>query len=333
MAAPTTATSTTRPSSVSPTSKPTPNAPINRVEPLRYPLKNIGPYDDYLQIDILDYVPPGLGQQSAGSFAFRTTEQALSGSIQKPRGTIILPMPQQISDSTAANWAENQLNALTGSLVKGGANVIGSGNPLGSLFGEAGSFFNKVSEASQTGEGQQATIAGMSGLAAGALLGQAAPDINGLISRATGAVINQNTELLFNGVSIRPAFNFAFDLVPRSEKEADIIKKIIRTFKVEMSASRGSAASEGGGFFVKSPNVFQLKYMSGGKPHPYLHLFKPCALTNMAVNYTGSGSYTTYSDATPVHMQIQLTFQELSIIYAEDYADTNGNFKLTGTGY
>lgn len=309
-----------------------PATPQSKV-PLRYPLKNIGQFDDYLQIDILDYVAPGLGQQSAGSFAFNTTEQALSGSIQKPRGTIILPMPQQISDSNSANWAENQLNALTGSLINAGVSVVSSGNPLGAAYGKSLEFFEKVSKVSQTGEGQQATIAGASGLAAAALLGQAAPDINGLISRATGAVINQNTELLFNGVSIRPAFNFAFDLVPRSEKEADVIKKIIRTFKVEMTPSKGSAASQGGGFFVKSPNVFQLKYMSGGKPHPYLNVFKPCALTNMAVNYTGSGSYTTYSDATPVHMQMQLTFQELSIIYAEDYADTSGNFKLSGTGY
>lgn len=298
--------------------------------PLRYPLKNIGPFDDYLQIDIIDYVAPGLGTQSKGSFAFKTTEQALGTSIQKPRGTIILPMPQNISDSNSANWAENQLNALTGSLINAGANVVSSGNPLGAAYNEAVGMFNKISAGTQTGEGQKAAIAGASGLAAQALLGQAAPDINGLIARATGAVINQNTELLFNGVSIRPGFNFAFDLVPRSEAEAQIIKKIIRTFKIEMTPSKGSSAAQGGGFFVKSPNVFNLKYMSGGKPHPYLHKFKPCALTNMAVNYTGSGSYTTYSDATPVHMQLQLTFQELSIIYAEDYTTGQG---LEGVGF
>lgn len=309
-----------------------PATPQSKI-PLRYPLKNIGQFDDYLQIDILDYVAPGLGQQGTGSFALKTTEQALGGSIQKPRGTIILPMPQQISDSNGANWAENQLNALSGSLVSGGANVISSGNPMGAAWDEVGKFFNKVTTAASTGEGQTAFAAGMSGAAAQALLGQAAPDINGLIARATGSVINQNTELLFNGVSIRPAFNFAFDLVPRSGKEAEVIKKIIRTFKVEMTPSKGSASSQGGGFFVKSPNVFQLKYMSGGQPHPYLNVFKPCALTNMNVNYTGSGSYNTYSDATPVHMQMQLTFQELSIIYAEDYVDEGGNFKLTGTGY
>ena len=73
--------------------------------------------------------------------------------------------------------------------------------------------------------------------------------------------------------------------------------------------------------------------MSGGKPHPYLNVFKICALTGMTVNYTGSGTYATYSDATPVHMQMGLIFQELTPIYREDYVENDGKFKLTGTGY
>ena len=75
--------------------------------------------------------------------------------------------------------------------------------------------------------------------------------------------------------------------------------------------------------------------MSGGKSHPFLNQFKICALTNMSVNYTGSGTYATYSDATPVHMVMTLAFQELTPIYNEDYVNKDGEFKptLTGTGY
>jgi hypothetical protein len=79
--------------------------------------------------------------------------------------------------------------------------------------------------------------------------------------------------------------------------------------------------------------VFRLKYMSGGQPHPYLNTFKICALTGTTVNYTASGTYATYSDATPVHMNMTLQFQELTPIYHEDYVDQGRNFKLTGTGY
>ena len=39
----------------------------------------------------------------------------------------------------------------------------------------------------------------------------------------------------------------------------------------------------------------------------------------MSVNYTASGTYATYDDATPVHIQVQMTFKEMNPVYAEDY--------------
>ena len=50
-----------------------------------------------------------------------------------------------------------------------------------------------------------------------------------------------------------------------------------------------------------------------------LNRFKTCALTNMSVNYTGSGTYATYDDGTPVHMKLDLSFKELNPIYREDH--------------
>ena len=48
----------------------------------------------------------------------------------------------------------------------------------------------------------------------------------------------------------------------------------------------------------------------------------------MSVDYTASGVYTTYEDATPVHMKLTMNFQELNPIYFEDYSD-----KDIGVGY
>ena len=70
--------------------------------------------------------------------------------------------------------------------------------------------------------------------------------------------------------------------------------------------------------------------MTGNKPHPFLNRFKPMALTDMQINYTGSGTYATYHDGTPVHIQVTLTFKELNPIYSEDY----DNIPLSdGVGY
>ena len=96
-----------------------------------------------------------------------------------------------------------------------------------------------------------------------------------------------------------------------------------------MSGQKGGKGY-GAGVFIKSPSVFRLEYKSGTKDHPYLNRFKMCAMTGMSVDYTGSGTYATYSDATPVHIKLDMTFQELTPIYAEDYDTTEGR---KGTGY
>jgi hypothetical protein len=293
---------------------------------LRYPLSNIGPQDDYFKIQVVEYTAPGLNL--TGGFAQRTTEEALqqSGSIKRSLATIILPMPATIQDNNAADWQSGTMNPIASYLGAEGLNAITGANPLSSLAGSVGKFFADVGAAAKTGEGQSGFAAGATAAAVQAALGQG--DINAIISRATGQVFNENVELLFNGVTMRPAFNFTFDMVPRYKNESDTVKTIIRTLKKNMTPQKGRPGVDGGGLFVKAPNVFKLEYMSGGKQHPFLHSFKPCALTQMSVNYNGSAQYATYADATPVHMQLTLQFQELTPIYAEDYKDSD-----IGVGY
>jgi hypothetical protein len=137
-------------------------------------------------------------------------------------------------------------------------------------------------------------------------------------------------ELLFKGVQLR-SFNFSFNLAPRDKNESREVKNIIRTFKKSMAARSSSGA--GAGLFISSPNIFQLEYRSGNIKHPFLHSFKPCALLNMGVDYTGSGSYATYEDATPVHMKLNLSFQEINPVYFSDYKDEKDLTDADGVEY
>lgn len=293
----------------------------------RYPIKKIGDQDDYFKIQVIEYTPPGLNL--TGGFGLRTTEAALQNSIQNPVATVILPMPANIQDNNAADWVSGSMNPVVAGLGAAADSAVKSGNPIGSLQESILKGFSNLGAAINTGEGQQALAAGTAAAALQAALGQG--DINQIISRATGQVFNQNVELLFNGVTMRPAFSFSFDIVPRSQAESAVVKDIIRTFKINMTPKKGTTDTSGGGLFVKAPNVFKLQYMSGKDVHPFLHKFKPCALTQMSVNYNGSAQYASYPDATPVHMQMTLQFQELSPIYAEDYERSREG--LTGVGY
>lgn len=306
----------------------------------RYPLKNIESGDDYFKIHILKYQPPGLGL--TGGFALRTSEQALdeagiqgqAGSITKPLAYIILPMPSNIADNNSADWSSGTMTPLDAKLSSAAYSAILGSNAVASLAESGGKFLGDLTGVTATGDGQKVLASTAVGMAVQAAIGQGS--INQLVSRATGQTFNQNVELLFGGVTMRPAFSFVFDMVPRSKPESDRIKDIIRTFKVNMTPRKGATSATGGGLFVTAPNVFKLEYMSGSSPHPFLHRFKPCALTGMSVNYNGSARYMTYSDATPVHMQLTLNFQELSPIYREDYfndPETETQFKFEGTGY
>lgn len=288
-------------------------------------MKNIGSQDDYFKIQIVEYQPPGLNL--TGGFALQTTEQSLARTTTVIE-TIILPMPANIQDNNAADWTTGSMNPIEGTLSTAASSAVLSGNMFGSLAESVKNIGLNIEGAVSSGEGQKGVAAATAFAAVKAALGTG--DINSVISRATGQVFNQNVELLFNGVVMRPAFQFSFDMVPRSKEESDRIKKIIRAFKQNMTPKKGTPSVAGGGLFVKAPNVFKLEYMSGGKQHPFLHKFKPCALTQMNVNYNGSAQYATYPDATPVHMQMTLQFQELSPIYAENY----DNIPLTeGVGF
>ena len=116
-------------------------------------------------------------------------------------------------------------------------------------------------------------------------------------------------------------------MTQRSEQEARQCKLIIRSFKQNMAPKSNLEGGQvgGTGIFLKSPNIFELSYKKGSRDHPFLHKFKQCFLTNFSVNYTAEGTHTTYDDATPVSMTMDMTFKEIEPIYDTDYKDSDNS--------
>jgi len=285
---------------------------------LRFPNRTIGKNDDYVLIKVLSYKAGGLS--SSGGFGSLNTGSG--GSVKQ---TILLPMPQAVADSNVANWSEQQLNAALAAGFSAGKAAVESGDIISGTAEAGMKVIQGATKAFTTGTGQQATSTLFSKLAIGALTGQDV-EFGQLLSRATGSVVNPNVELLFQGVNIRSPYMLTFDLVPRTQSEGEEIKNIIKSFKQAMSPKKGSGLNSGA-FFVKAPDVFQVEYRTGSGPHKFLNKFKTSALTNMSVNYTGAGPYSTYSDTTPVHMILSLQFQELTPVWYEDYD------RIEGVGY
>ena len=232
---------------------------------------------------------------------------------------IELPIPQDITDSNSITWGEDRANALELAALSVAEEAMGNniGDSAVALAQGAVTALNTgIDIPGLKPETQGAVRAALSGAAIGALGSNVTPQ--SVISRSTGQILNNNLELLFQGVNLR-SFPYTITFSPRSPKEGEVVKQIIRRLKASMAPKAGEYNGTAQGIFIQSPDVFQLKFLKDDVDHPFLHSFKLCALTGMSVNYTNAGTYTSYEDGTPVNIRMSLTFKELNPIYHEDY--------------
>jgi len=293
---------------------------------LRYPLKRIESNSDYLEITAVKYEPPGfiaVSETKAGLADIGNATDNIKAKTEiKTR--ILLPIPQNLSDTNSITWGDDTLNPLE-------AFGLSAGTAPGETFKKFVEIY-KSGVGAQVSESISSNQAAITATIGGALYNAVGGNVSiqGVISRATGQVLNPNLELLFQGSNIR-SFPFTFDFAPRDQREAKEVKEIIRMFKRHMIPKNTSSGSLGK-IFIGSPEVFLIKYKTGNRDHPFLNKFKPCALTDMQLSYTGSGTYATYQDGTPVHITMSLTFKELNPIYSEDYDELDSK-KDTSVGY
>jgi len=289
------------------------------VADLRYPVRKLTSSDDYLHIKIVKYTPPGIPSLSGGG---GSSMGSTSDKQVTVNSNVYLPIPQGIEDSNSVDWGDDSLNPIAATALGLSKDVIGGSDYFGGIQGAIQKAVGITNDQIIGGNAQELVQSGFAAAAVNSL--GANVSLESLMSRSSGQVLNPNMELLFKGVKLR-SFNFQFDLVARDSYEGGMIKTIIKTFKMAMAPRKGLT-----GLFISAPDVFQLEYKKGSSKHPFLPTFKPCALVSMNVNYTGSGTYATYSDGTPVHMTLQLSFQELNPVYVEDYNDSAAQ---TGVGY
>ena len=253
-----------------------------------------------------------------------------SGMKQRTKFYIELPIPQDLTDSNSVTWGEDRVNALELAALNVAQGAM-AGN-IGEGAVEAAQLAvtalnTGVNIPTLSGDTQDAVRAALSGAAIGALGSNVSA--KSVIARSTGQILNNNLELLFQGVNLR-SFPYSITFSPRDPKESRMVKDIIRSLKMAMAPKAGEMEASAQGIFLKSPDVFQLKYLRDGHDHPFLNSFKLCALTGMTVNYTNAGTYTSYEDGTPVNIRMNLTFKELNPIYHEDYLSDGAG---SGVGY
>ena len=293
-------------------------APAFGKSQLRYPYESTQSNQDYIRFNLYKY------ERAKGSNNFTKEENRdrigegkffSSGigdetvALKNLLGSILLPVPSAVSDSNSVQYGSSNLNAFAGQAFQMGLNVTGADSltEAGQAISDGLRDFSNLSADNRNLIRNKLVASAVNQFGANL-------DINQVLARSSGEIINPNMELLFNAPTLRQ-FKFQFKFTPRFEQETLEVKRIIKAFKKNMSAKGGRT-----GAVLQSPNIFQLQYVKGnGRPQGFLHEFKLCALQTVSVNYTGDGNYATYYDGTPVSMTMELAFQELSPVYNEDY--------------
>ena len=227
-------------------------------------------------------------------------------SLVNAGGSVSLAIQSGITDSNGVGWNEQSANPIQ----------LGAAGISAQLQNGQTDVVERVISALQENSANKQVSSSVRSMLQLYFAGQA---VNANIAtKITGAIINPNLELLFNGPQLRP-FTFNFKLSPRNQDESKEVKKILRFFKQNMAVRRGVKD-----LFLKSPNVFKIEYLyKKNTPHGGLNLFKSCALQNFSVDYTPEGSYATFyedsGNGSMVSYNISLTFMELEPIYSDDY--------------
>lgn len=321
---------------------------------LRYPYEALTDHMDYLQFDIQQYVPLGktwrrrpgdglryvtgkTGDESVGDT--KPEELSTSSRALINDGTILLPIPSNIGDTNSVKYGDSSLNGLQAAGAQAAYGImkdadltkLGTGPGRQELMNSLGSALQDFGSNTTRGVGgadvaKDVMLQYLTSQAVSVFGGNVTFDQ--IYARAQGEIINPNMELLFDAPTLR-AFKFSFKMTPRNPMEAHQCKLIIRAFKRNMAA-KAYGSSGSGDWFLKTPNVFGIRYRSGRKNHPFLNKFKQCFLTDCSVNYSGENVYSTYEDATPTSMILDLSFKETQPIYDVDYNQGPGE---EGVGY
>lgn len=209
-------------------------------------------------------------------------------------GFIALYMPNQLSTRYSMQWQEEEMDLAAAVAT----------NP------EIAKQVEAVKEAAGKGNvGEAAKIAGggLGSIGANIIL-KNSPSLSALSRSAA----NPRKEQVFKGVDYR-RFQFEYSFAPRNPTEAATALEIIKQFKYHMHPEFKDASN----FIYIYPSEFDIEYCFGEGQNQKIHKISSCVLTELNVNYSPNGVFSTFPDGTPTQINIQMSFTELELLTKE----------------
>lgn len=319
---------------------------------LDYPYKSVyQDWTDYVEFTFYKYKPPFDQTNSApesgedlGKSLNIYNSTGIASNLDKITvggfDKILMYMPEDIQAQYSTDWGGKSFTNIAADALRTSAMAAqGSGGIQGVI--------DSITNASQRIPSLAAQgIADAINALPGGIGGNVS--IQDVLQGTTGVVLNPNVELMFSGFGLRN-FSLNFKMTPRDGNEAKAIRNIISCFKsvalpsygaapqmfsnvskifkpadaAGSTASGGSGPTDSGKNYIAVPNLCQVVFKKGKDPHPFLPLYKVCAITGIDVNYTPDGSYATYysnsdSNGSPVATTLSLNFSETKLVYSNE---------------
>ena len=177
-------------------------------------------------------------------------------------------MPMQVEVSYKSQFQDTPIGILTSSVVDIASSLMATGEVDQAKLETA---------AKEAGVGLERAAVGM--------VSELGPGLGGLkeaVEMKKGVIVADRLELAFKGIDKR-TFNYTFKMIPRSQAEAEEIKKIVNAFKFNMLPEFADGGR--GGRSMTVPNTFDIQYMYQNSENNFLHRISTCYLTDMNVKF------------------------------------------------
>ena len=259
---------------------------------------------------------------------------------------IMLPMPQDLSNELQASWQGKQFTATGRAAIAalGAGNFSYAKDVVANIAGNAKALQNALNTSVLN------SIPGVGGNL----------DFNDVSGATRGIVINPNAELMYDSPQMREIGMIFKLVAQNPDEAKDIRRIISRFRSASLPSwgddgqyenlfgGEGSiVGSETGRTWnnwfsdndkkdnrnedklfdittadnwIRVPMLCQFTFMTGSDVNRKLIQFKPCAIQAVEVNYTPDGTYATYSDGSPVAIELRLNFMETKLLYSNEVA-------------
>ncbi len=245
----------------------------------------------------------------------RKTHQGTAATVlgmkrtKRTSDSIVLYMPPQIINNTAALYKETELGGELGETAGRVKQLMSRADGLS---------IGTVAEGIRgfSGQMQRMMERGLAKVGSQIFGG----DMLAAYDKISNRAMNQFLETMFTGVGFRK-FSYTWKFTPKNPKESLEVQKIIKTFRFHMLPELPK--DERFGRYYVVPAEFDIFYMFRGDENDYFNKLVTSVLVNMDVNYTPQ-QYQTFrpidghNGAPPVEIDMKLDFMETKLITKAD---------------